>query len=91
MVSRHYGEGGAFMAQDRFITSSHSTTLLPPKEILDMLYVDTVHEVEVSVLGRTLTIRPLDEFRRAQKLNAAIEDVIESRKKAYEELAKGAE
>lgn len=79
------------MSQGRFIISAHSATLLPPKEILDMLYVDTVDEVEVSVIDRTLTLRPLDELRRAQKLNAAIKDVFESRKNAYEELAKGAE
>ena len=93
MVNRHYGERSTFMSQERFVTSAHSTTLLPPKDILDMLSVDTVDEVEVSVLDRTrtLTIRPLDEFRRAQKLNAAIEDVFETRKHAFEELAKGAE
>jgi len=79
------------MPQGRLITPTYSATHLLPREILDFLHVDTVGEVEVSVIARTLTLRPLDELRRARKLSAVIEDVFESRKSAYEELAKGVE
>jgi antitoxin component of MazEF toxin-antitoxin module len=53
------------MSQEPFITFSHSATLLLPKEILDMLSVDVVDEVEVSVKDRTLTARPPQKKRIA--------------------------
>ena len=53
------------MSQERFITFSYSAPLLLPKEILDMLYVDIVDEVEVSIMDRTLTARPPKKKRIA--------------------------
>jgi hypothetical protein len=54
------------MSQELSITYALSTSPLLPKEIRDMLYVDTDGEAEISLPDRTLTAIPLDESRRAQ-------------------------
>lgn len=79
------------MTRKRIIASENPTTLLLPQEILDVMGVGDGDEVDVSVVNRTLILRPLDEVERAQKIEAATETVFERRQSAYEELAKGAE
>jgi len=79
------------MSRRRITASGNSTTLLLPQEILDMMGVGDGDEVDVSVVDRTLILRPLDEAERAQKIEATTKSVFERRKSAYEELAKGAE
>jgi antitoxin component of MazEF toxin-antitoxin module len=79
------------MSRKRITASENPTTLLLPKEMLDVMGVDDGDEVEVSVVDRTLILRPIDEAERAQKIEAITEAVLERRKSAYEELAKGAE
>ncbi|MBA2731628.1 MAG: hypothetical protein H0U54_01920 [Acidobacteria bacterium] len=79
------------MSRKRITASDSSTTLLLPQEILDMMGVGDGDEVDVSVIDRTLILRPLDEAERAQKVEAATQSVFGRRKSTYEELAKGAE
>jgi hypothetical protein len=43
------------------------------------------------VVERTLVVRPLNEDERAAKIDSATNEVIERRKSAYEELARGAD
>jgi antitoxin component of MazEF toxin-antitoxin module len=79
------------MSRKRITASENSATLLLPQELLDLMGVGDGDEVDVSVVGRTLTLRPLDEAERARSLEAATTSVLERRASAYEELAKGAE
>jgi len=79
------------MSRKRITVSESSTALLLPQEILDLMGVDAGDEVEVSVVDRTLILRPLDEAERAQKIEAAAKSTFERRQSAYEELAKGVE
>jgi antitoxin component of MazEF toxin-antitoxin module len=79
------------MSRKRITASEDSATLLLPREMLDALGVGDGDEVDVSVTGRTLILRPLDEAERAQKIEEATRTVFERRKSAYEELAKGAD
>jgi hypothetical protein len=53
--------------------------------------VEAGDEIDVSVEGRTLIVRPLDEAERARKIEAASQAVFEGRQGVFEELAKGAE
>lgn len=77
------------MSRKRITASEDSATLLLPQEMLDVLGVGDGDEVDVSVTGRTVILRPLDEAERAQKIEEATRSVFERRKSAYEELAKG--
>lgn len=79
------------MSRKRITVSESSTAFLLPQEILDLMGVDAGDEVDVSVVDRTLILRPLDEVERAQKIDAAARSAFERRQSAYEELAKGAE
>ena len=79
------------MSRKRITASENPTTLLVPQEILDKMGVVDGDEVDVSIVDRTLILTPLDEVERALKLGAATESVFERRKRAYQELAKGAE
>ncbi|MGA9997764.1 MAG: AbrB/MazE/SpoVT family DNA-binding domain-containing protein [Pyrinomonadaceae bacterium] len=79
------------MSRKRISASEDSAALTLPQEILDMIGVNDGDEVDVSVVDRTLILRPLDEAERAQKIEATTREVFERRRSAYEELAKGAE
>ena len=79
------------MSRKRITAAEDSSTLVLPKEVLDMMGVEEGEEIELSVVDRTLIVRPLDEAERAGKIDAATKAVFERRKSAYEELAKGAE
>jgi antitoxin component of MazEF toxin-antitoxin module len=79
------------MSRKRITASENPATLLLPQEMLDMMGVTDGDEIDVSIVDRTLILRSLDEAERAQKIGAATEAVLERRRSAYEELAKGAE
>ena len=79
------------MSRKRITVSGSPTTLLLPQEILDKMGVADGDEVDVSIVDRTLILMPLDEVERAQRLGAATESVLQRRKSAYQELAKGVE
>ena len=79
------------MSRKRITATENSSTLLLPQDILDMMGVGDGDEIDVSVVDRTLIVRPLDDAERARKIESATQSVFEQRKSAYEELAKGTE
>lgn len=79
------------MSRRKITVAGDSATVFLPQEILDEMGVTVGDEVDVSVVDRTLIVRPLDEAERARRMNAATAEVLERRRSAYEELAKGAE
>jgi len=79
------------MSRKRITAAEDSSTVVLPKEVLDMMGVEDGDEIDLSVVDRTLIVRPLDEAERAGKIDAATKAVLERRESAYEELAKGAE
>jgi hypothetical protein len=48
-------------------------------------------EVDISLVEKTLILRSLDEAKRAGRIENTTTLIIERRKSAYEELAKGIE
>jgi antitoxin component of MazEF toxin-antitoxin module len=60
-----------------------STPLALPREILEMLYVDAKGEVDVSVVNRTLTARPVTDSQPGEEASR------ESRKKRIAGLNRG--
>jgi antitoxin component of MazEF toxin-antitoxin module len=79
------------MSRKRIDTSKDSAAILLPQEVLDQLGINAGDEVDLSVVDRTLILRPLEESERARKIEDATVAVFERRKSAYEELAKGIE
>ena len=79
------------MSRKKITAAGDAATVFLPQEILDMMGVAVGDEVDVSVVDRTLIVRPLDEAERARRVDAATAEVFERRRSAYEELAKGAE
>ncbi len=79
------------MSRKQITATGDSAALLLSPEILKELGVSVGDEVDVSIVDRTLILRSLDEVERAKKIDAATRVVFESRRSAYEELAKGVE
>jgi antitoxin component of MazEF toxin-antitoxin module len=79
------------MSRKRITADGDSATLELSQEILDKLGVAIGDEVDISVVDRTLILRPLDEATRARAIEAATTSTFERRHSAYEELAKGAD
>lgn len=79
------------MSRKRIAASGNPATLLVPQEILEMMGVKDGDEIDVLMKDGTLILRSVTEAERAQKIEAATQIILERRKSAYEELAKGAE
>jgi antitoxin component of MazEF toxin-antitoxin module len=79
------------MSRERITISGEDAAVRLSGEILEDLGVAIGDEVELSIVERTLVLRPLSEIERAEKIDTATENVIERRKSAYEELARGAD
>lgn len=65
-----------------------SAAILLPQECLEKMGIDIGDEIDMSIKGRTLILRPLDDSERAQKIDAFTKAVFKRRKSAYEKLAK---
>ena len=79
------------MSRKRITAAHYASTVRLPQEIIEMMGVEAGDEVDVSVVNRTLILRPLDEAERAETIGSVTKAVFERRKTAYEELAKGVE
>jgi|HubBroStandDraft_6_1064221.scaffolds.fasta_scaffold1582509_2 antitoxin component of MazEF toxin-antitoxin module len=79
------------MPHKKISASESPGTLLLPQEMLDEMGIADGDEVDVSIIERSLVVTPLDEVERARKLGSAITSVFARRRRAYQELAKGAE
>ncbi|HKA17805.1 MAG TPA: AbrB/MazE/SpoVT family DNA-binding domain-containing protein [Blastocatellia bacterium] len=79
------------MSRKRITVSENSWNLPLPQELLDAMGIGDGDEVDVSVVDRTVILRPLDDAERARTIEDVTKSVFERRKSAYEELAKGVE
>ena len=78
------------MSRKKITAATDSSTVILPQEVLDMMGVEAGDEIDVSVEGRTLIVRPSDEVERARKIEAATKAIFEKHRGVFEELAKGA-
>lgn len=69
-------------------TTGESAAILLPKEYLEKMGIDIGDEIDMSIKGQTLILRPLDNSERAQKIDEVTKIVFKRRKSAYEKLAK---
>ena len=72
-------------------TIGDSAALLLTAEVLNQVGVQVGDEVDVSVVDRTLIVRPLDEVEREKTFSEGMESLLKRRKRLYEALAKGPE
>jgi antitoxin component of MazEF toxin-antitoxin module len=79
------------MTRETITKSGEDAALRIPSEILDKLGLTVGDEVELVLVERTLVILPLSGPDREARIEAVIDHVVERRRSAYEELAKGAE
>jgi len=68
-----------------------SGALLLTPEVLEQVGMQVGDEVDVSVLDRTLIVRPLADVEREEAFTAAMNYVLKRHKRLYEALAKGPE
>ena len=79
------------MSRKRITISENSVSLPLPQELLDAMGIADGDEVDISVVDRTVILRPIDDSERARTIEDVTNSVFERRKSAYEELAKGVE
>ena len=81
------------MSTNQITTLGDSPALLLTQETLEKLGMNIGDEVsiDVSVENRTLTMRPLVEVERKQKMDALMAELLESRNELYKRLAEGVE
>ena len=77
------------MSRKRIATSEDSAAIVLPQEVLDQLGLNAGDEVDLSIVERTVILRPLDEADRASKIEDLTSKIFERRHSAYDELAKG--
>jgi antitoxin component of MazEF toxin-antitoxin module len=75
------------MPRQRITTVEKSAAIILPQDMLNQMGINIGDEVEVSIVDRTLILRPLDEVKRARKIDAATKTLFQRRKSAYERLA----
>jgi len=79
------------MSRKRITVSEDSGSLPLPKELLNAMGIGEGYEVDISVVDRTVILRPLDDSERARTVEDVTKSVFKRRKSAYDELAKGVE
>jgi antitoxin component of MazEF toxin-antitoxin module len=74
----------------RITTSGNSAALILSQDLLGLMGVGAGDEVEVSLIDRTLVVRPLGEAERAAKVENAIDEVFRRDAGLLKRLAEGA-
>jgi antitoxin component of MazEF toxin-antitoxin module len=79
------------MSRERIHKAGDAAAVRLPPQILEDLGISIGDEVEMSVKEGAIMLRPIDEAERTRRIEDASTAVIDRRKSAYEELARGAD
>jgi antitoxin component of MazEF toxin-antitoxin module len=79
------------MSRERIHKAGDVAAVRLPPQVLEDLGIGIGDEVEMSVNEGAIVLRPIDEAVRARKIEDVSTSVIDRRKSAYEELARGAD
>lgn len=74
------------MARQRIMITEDGATVVIAPEVLQALGLHNGDEIDISVLDRSVVLRPLDEAERAEKLDAVTRAVIARRRKMLQQL-----
>lgn len=78
------------MIKRRITTAGNSAALVLSQDVLGMMGVGVGDEVELSLVDRSLVVRPVVERERDERVKAAIDDVFSRRRRLLRRLAEGA-
>lgn len=78
------------MAIEQTVTLSESVELALTEEILRQIGVGAGDKVKITIEGRKLIVRPLNETELEAMMGEAMEVLMERRSKLFERLAEGA-
>jgi putative addiction module antidote len=67
----------------------NSAAIVLPKDILAMMNIGIGDEVELSLVDKSLVVKPLTEKARQELFQIALQSVMVERKDLLERLAKG--
>jgi antitoxin component of MazEF toxin-antitoxin module len=73
----------------RITTSGNSAALVLSQDLLGLMGIAVGDEVDVSLVDKTLVVRPLSETERATKVQTAMDDVFKRRGRLLQRLAEG--
>jgi len=70
-------------------TIDQAASVSLPPEALEALGVEIGAELDVEIIGRAVVVRSVEEAGRSRDFINAFESILEKRRSAYDELAKG--
>ena len=73
----------------RITTSGNSAALILSQDLLGLMGVGAGDEVDVSLVDRTLVVRPISEAERSAKVQSAIDEVFRRDAGLLRRLAQG--
>jgi antitoxin component of MazEF toxin-antitoxin module len=73
------------------ITTREDASLPLSLETLEAIGINAGDDLDIQIVGRALFVRSVEEAERSRDLAKVFESVLERRRPAYEELAKGPE
>ena len=73
----------------RITTIDDAASVSLPPEAVDALGVKAGEELDVEIVGRALVVRSVEEAARSRDFINMFESVLERRRRAYQQLAKG--
>ena len=73
----------------RISTSGNSAALVLSQDVLGLMGIAVGDEVDLSLVDRTLVVRPVAEQEREQRVAGAVDDVFSRRRSLLRRLAEG--
>jgi antitoxin component of MazEF toxin-antitoxin module len=77
------------MAHQKITTVNNTAALLLTPDVLDQMGISIGDDVEVTLVDRTLILRPLAEVEREQAVAVLTQALLERRHRVYAALAEG--
>lgn len=71
----------------RITTAGNSAALVLSQDVLGLMGVVVGDEVDITLSERTLVVRPLGQLTKDRKVNEAIDQVFEARRRLLHRLA----
>ena len=77
------------MIRRKITTAGNSAALVLTQDVLGLMGVGVGDEVDLSLVDRTLVVRPVGDGDRDQRVASAVEDVFRRRRRLLSRLAEG--
>jgi antitoxin component of MazEF toxin-antitoxin module len=71
-------------------TDGNNVAVVFPRELLAQVGMGVGDQVDITLINRTIVLRPIDEAERVQRIEEITKQLFTQRKSVYEALAEGA-